>query len=247
MMIPYQEYGNRDKPTILLLHGANALDTFCNQYVFSERYHLVVPHLPGAGKSADKLFDPETLKDELFELIRSLNKDKIGVVGHSLGGQLAVRLVCARPERFRFAVFLSAWVNPTPKKIRMYYKLAGLTVKMLHWEWLVRKQAQYWNYTQEQTDYMVEYLKRVTPQVYQSFVVNVLDLQTLPNYPDLRVPMLAVCGSQEVKDMKTSLELLGRNPHCRTIMLPGAAHNYPMRNAKQLNEILETFFSEWMK
>ncbi len=29
-MLHFDEYGNKDDPTILLLHGAGALDTFCN-------------------------------------------------------------------------------------------------------------------------------------------------------------------------------------------------------------------------
>jgi pimeloyl-ACP methyl ester carboxylesterase len=147
MMLPYDEYGKREKPTILLLHGAAALDTFYGQYCFSERYHLVVPHLYGAGKSAGKIYEPEALKHELFKLIHSLNKDKIGVIGHSLGAQLAVMLVCERPEQFSFAVFLSAWVNPKPGTVRMYCNPAGITVKMLHCKWYVRLQGKYWRYT----------------------------------------------------------------------------------------------------
>ena len=104
-MLYFDEYGNKDNPTILLLHGAGALDTFCNQYCFSERYHLIVPHLYGAGKSADKVYNPDMMKREILELIDSLHKEKIGVIGHSLGGQLAIMLVCERPSQFRFAVF----------------------------------------------------------------------------------------------------------------------------------------------
>ena len=135
-MIYFDEYGERKNPTILLLHGAAALDTFCNQYCFSMQYHLVVPHLHGAGKSADKVYDPKLMKQKLFTLIDNLHKEKIGVIGHSLGGQLAVMLVCERPERFSFAIFLSAWVNPNPKTIGMYCSLAGVTTKILHWKWL---------------------------------------------------------------------------------------------------------------
>ncbi|HHW32200.1 MAG TPA: alpha/beta hydrolase [Clostridiaceae bacterium] len=244
-MIPYNEYGKREKPTILLLHGAAVLDTFYGQYSFSEHYHLVVPHLHGAGKSADRVYDPEALKHEIFEVIDSLNKDKIGVIGYSLGAQLAIMLVCERPEQFSFAVFLSAWVNPKPKIVRMYCSLAGIIVKILHCKWFVRLQAKYWNFTKEQADYMAEYSQLITPQVYKSFFMNTLDLQKLPKYMTLNVPMLAICGSKEVKDMKISLHMLGRNPHCQTIMLPKANHNYPMRNTKQLNKILEKFILEW--
>ena len=119
-MIYYDVYGNRDNPTILMLLGAGALDTFSQQYCFSDKYHLVVPHLPGAGKAADVVYEPEKTKQELFELIENLHKDKIGVIGHSLGGQIAVMLVSEHPEWFSFAAFLRTWDNTRPETIKMY-------------------------------------------------------------------------------------------------------------------------------
>lgn len=242
-MLPYDEHGDRNNPSILFLHGAAALDTFCRQYYLSEKYHIVVPHLYGAGKSADIAYEPEKLKQELFTLIESLHKDKIGVIGHSLGGQLAVMLVCEHPEYFNFAVFLSAWINPNAKTIKMYCSMAGMTAKMLHWKYLVRFQAKYWHYSPEQAEYMAEYSQRLTPEIYKSFFENTLDLRKLPDYPKIDVPMLAICGSGEVKDMKTSLNMLSSNPHCQTMILPKSSHDFPMRNSKQLNPIIEQFIS----
>ena len=244
-MIAYDTYGNKENPTILMLHGAGALDAFSRQYCFSDKYHLVVPHLPGAGKVADEVYDPAKTKQELLELIASLHKEKIGVIGHSLGGQMAVMLVSERPEWFSFAVFLSAWVNPKPDTIKMYCSLSGISAKMLHWGWLVRFQAKYWNYTAEQAEYMAEYSKKITPQVYRSFFANTLDLSKLPSYGKVCVPMYAICGSKEVKDMKSSLKLLAENPHCQTMILPKANHDFPMRNAEELNRILEEVFSQY--
>ena len=175
-MLYYDEYGNKENPTILLLHGAGALDTFCRQYCFSDKYHLVVPHLAGAGKAAAEIYEPEKTVEELFTVIKTLHKNRIGVIGHSLGGQIAIMLVSKNPELFNFAVFLSAWVNPKPKTIRMYCSLAGLSAKMLHWRWLVQFQGKYWNYTKKQADNMAEYSKQITPLVYHSFFSNTLDL-----------------------------------------------------------------------
>ena len=153
-------------------------------------------------------------------------------------------LVSKNPELFNFAVFLSAWVNPKPKTIRMYCSLAGLSAKMLHWRWLVLLQGKYWHCTREQANNMAEYSKQITPQVYRSFFANTLDLSKLPEYQAVTIPMLAICGSKEVEDMKTSLTLLVQNPNCQTMTLQGVNHDFPMRNAKQLNPILEKFILE---
>ncbi len=91
------------------------------------------------------VYDPHRMKQELFDLIDSLYKEKIGAIGHSLGGQLAIMLVCERPNQFCFAAFLSPWVNPNPKTVKMYCSFAGMAAKMLHIKWLVRFQGKYWN------------------------------------------------------------------------------------------------------
>ena len=242
-MIDYNEYGDKMNPSILLLHGAGALDTFAGQYCFSNKYHLIVPHLPGAGKAAAQPYNPEMVKRDLFELIDSFHKSKIGVIGHSLGAQLAIMLVCQRPNLFSFAVFLSAWVIPNPITVKLYCSLAAVSAKLLHIGWLVRLQGQYWNLTKSQAEYMAKYSKDITPQVYQSFFKNTLDLKSLPMYDAINVPMLAICGSGEVHYIKSSLMLLGGNIHCQTILFQKASHDFPMRKSKQLNIILNDFIN----
>lgn len=243
-MLYFDEYGDNSRPAILLLHGAAALDVFCRQYCLAQKYYLIVPHLPGAGKAADRAYEPEKLTEELLKLIDRLPQKKVGVIGHSLGAQLAVRLVSVRPESFRFAVFLSAWVNPKPETVQMYCRWSAIMVEMLHWKWLVRLSGRYWQYTREQADFMAEYTKHITAKIYRSFFENTLDLQKLPAYFAVDIPMLAICAAGETQDMKTSLHLLGRNPHCRTMSLPAGGHDFPVRQAKQLNPILEKFIQD---
>ena len=154
-------------------------------------------------------------------------------------------LVSEHPEWFSFAAFLSTWVNPRPETIKMYCSLSGVSAKMLHWGLLVRFQGKYWNYTEEQAKYMAAYSKQITPQVYRSFFANTLDLAKLPFYRTVYVPMLAICGDKEVKDMKISLNLLSENPCCKTMILQKANHDFPMRNSEDLNKILDGFFSKY--
>ena len=244
-MIHYDEYGDRKNPTILLLHGAGALDTFCQQYCFQKQFHLVVPHLCGAGEAVEELYEPKKQMEALFELIRSLNKEKIRLIGHSLGAQLALMLICEHPECFSCAVLLSAWVNPTERSLKPYLRLAPMMAAILHWKWLVRLQGHYWNYSKEQADYMAEYSRHITAEQYRAFFQHTVKLCDYPNYDSLRLPMLAICGSGEVRDMKRSLELLGRNPSCQTMILPRSSHDFPMRAADRLNPILLEFMKRY--
>ena len=240
----YEEFGTRNAPTVLLLHGAGVKDTFCRQMgMLTARYHVVLPHLPGGGRAAAEVYEPERTVKQLLTLVDALPEGPLAVVGHSLGAQLAVRLVCARPQRFACAVFLSAWVHPSPAAIRLYCAAAGLCAGMMHWKWLVRLQGAWWHFPKEQSDAMADAAARLTAEGYRAFFAHTLDLSALPAYSAVTVPMLAVCGSGEVRDMKTSLTLLARNPCCRTVLLKGG-HDYPMRRPEALDALLLDFLGK---
>ena len=243
-MIYFDEYGDKANPTILLLHGAMAVHTFTQQYELLKDFHLVIPHLYGAGESIALKYDPIRLKEELVQLIRSLNKPHINIMGHSIGAQLAVMLVAENPFMFAKAVFLSAWVAPNEKSVKMYCKYAPLTVKLLQYKWLIKLQAKYWRYTKEQTHYMLAYASKMTVENYQEFFKQTLNIEQFPQYLNVEIPMLAICGDRESKDIRDSLQLLAKNSYCRTLMMPKATHDFPMRCANDLNPIIYRFFKE---
>lgn len=238
----YDEYGKRENPTIVFLHGAAATDTFCNQYCFQNKYHLVVPHLYGCGKEVNEIYEPQKTIKALAALIQGLGKDKVTLIGHSLGGELAVAMVSQYEYLFDKAVFLSAWVCSSEKSIRMYQKIARYSCCTLKLGWLIRLQSRYWHYTKKQEDFMVEYAKKITPEKYIAWFKYRIHLDELINYSNVKIPMLAVCGKKEVKEMINSIFELGRrNPNCKTIYLDKANHDFPLRKANILNPLLLDF------
>ncbi|MGN7478278.1 alpha/beta fold hydrolase [Solibacillus silvestris] len=240
-MIYYEQFGNPDRPTIVLLHGAMAVHTFSQQYKLLEDFHVIIPHLFGAGKSAEILYEPVKLTQEIVELIRSLNKPTVGIIGHSIGAQLAVKLVSEYPSLFSFAVLLSANVSPNEKTIDMYCKLAPATVKLMRFKWVVKMQGKYWNYSKEQADDMAEYAHKITVENYKAFFKETLNIKDFPQYNEVSIPMLAICGDRESKDIRNSLSLLAQNKYCAATLVSKAGHDFPMRNAAKLNPILMEF------
>ncbi|MEQ8156507.1 MAG: alpha/beta hydrolase [Clostridiaceae bacterium] len=238
----YSEYGNRENHTIVFLHGAAATDTFCNQYCFQNKYHLVVPHLYGSGEEVNETYEPQKTIRAIAEIIQSLGKDKVTLIGHSLGGELAVALVTQYECLFDKAVFLSAWVCATEKSIKFYKKMAKYSCHMLKFRWLIRLQAKYWHYTKEQADFMAEYANKIAPEQYAAWFRYRIFLDELIDYSKVKIPMLAICGKKETKEMRNSISELGRrNPNCKTIFLEKANHDFPLRQAYRLNPILLDF------
>jgi len=241
-MIYFDEYGNRDNPTLLMLHGAGAVHTFTQQYGFQDKYHLIVPHIYGNGREADQPYDPEAVSAALVELIESLGKEKIHIMGHSLGGELAVALVSKYPHYFDKAIFMSAWVCATEKSVANYVKVAKFSAFALKFRFLLKWQAKYWHYNEEQTEFLLTYGPQITKENYIAFFAKRVKLDELDGYSEVKIPMLALVGQNETKEMLASIEELGkRNSMCKVVILPNASHDYPLRNAEETNPILLEF------
>jgi pimeloyl-ACP methyl ester carboxylesterase len=96
----YREFGesNTDAPAILLIHGlAGQLSHYTYGVAgrLAERHRVVVVDRPGSGHStraADTPADLSTQAASLAALIRTLGAGKVFVVGHSLGGAIALTL-----------------------------------------------------------------------------------------------------------------------------------------------------------
>lgn len=99
---------------VVLLHGKNFSGSYWEQTIkvlVTEGYRVVVPDQIGFGKSSKPdtyQFSFQALAANTLGLLDSLKVEKFTVVGHSMGGMLAVRMALMCPER----VERLALVNP---------------------------------------------------------------------------------------------------------------------------------------
>ena len=241
----FDAYGDSKNPTLVLLHGAAALDTFAHQYdALTQRFYVLVPHLPGAGEAAAEAYNPQETADALANWIASLGVGKVYLMGHSVGGQLAVKLVCEHEELFCRAVFLSAWLISSEKSVKNLSNLARLSYGAIKNASLLRMQAKYWGLTPEQAEKLVAYSQKIKKNTYVGFYANRILLKKLPGYPRVKIPMLAMCAKGETAEMKASLDALGKqNTNCLTVVFPQGSHDFVLRNYSLLNPMLMDFLT----
>ena len=242
----YDFYGEEQNPVLVLLHGAAALDNFTHQYeLLASRFFVLVPHLPGAGAAADEAYDPQATIDALAEWIASLNRGKVMLMGHSVGGQLAVKLVSEHESLFSRAVFLSPWVVSSEKSIKLYSSMARLTHSSVKNAKLLRMQAHYWGYTPEQTEKLVAYSANISLDTYVSFFQKCVQLSDLSGYSSVQIPMLAMCARGETAEMKASVHALGeQNTNCLSVIFPKGSHDFVLRCSDLLNPLLMDFLTQ---
>ena len=241
----FDSYGSENSPTLVLLHGAAALDTFAHQYEpLSRWFRVLVPHLPGAGEAAAEAYDPQAAANALAEWIAALGVGKVLLMGHSVGAELAVKLVSEHESLFSRAVFLSPWLNASSASAKRYTNMARMTYGAIKNASLLRMQANYWGFTPAQRERLVAYSPRIPQETYVSFFEKRIRLDELIGYPNVAIPMLAMCARGETAETKSSVRALGeQNTNCLTVVFPQGSHDFVLRNYKLLNPVLLDFLT----
>ena len=114
--IEYRLWGNRDNPAVIFIHGAAAHANWWDFIApfFAENYCVIAPHLSGMGNSDHR----EAYSSTIFAADVMGVYDQLGldnrtiVVGHSLGGAVALTLAAEQGERLRAAVMVDSAVFP---------------------------------------------------------------------------------------------------------------------------------------
>lgn len=102
MKLFYREFGKGDK-VVFILHGLFGLSdnfvSFAKQLSDNQDVRLIIPDLRNHGQSMHhNVFDYFAMVDDLFELYENLNVKTADIIGHSMGGKLAMHFALDYPE-----------------------------------------------------------------------------------------------------------------------------------------------------
>lgn len=115
------EYGPPDAPPVLFLHGA-FMDSRTWEPVAAELaadFRLLCPDLPGCGESEKPPprrfdYDVDSLAEVIADLYGGLDLGRAAVVGHGLGGAVALSLTAHHPELVSRLVLVDALCHRSP-------------------------------------------------------------------------------------------------------------------------------------
>jgi len=101
----YREAGNKNKPSILLLHGFPSSSHMFRDLIndLSADYHLVAPDYPGFGQSSkpsvsEYEYSFDNLALTISHFIDALGLKKLSLYLHDYGGPIGFRIAAQRPE-----------------------------------------------------------------------------------------------------------------------------------------------------
>ncbi len=130
LRLNYLDWGNPEAPPLVLVHGAR--DHARNWDFIAERlrdrWHIIAPDLRGHGDSAwspDGAYDLPGYLCDLAELIRQRELAPVTLIGHSLGGNIAVRYAGIFPEQVKRLVAIEGLgLSPKAKAAQLAKPIA---------------------------------------------------------------------------------------------------------------------------
>lgn len=122
MRLHYLDYGTAGHPPILCLHGGAAhahwFDFFAPGFVAD--YHVRALDLRGHGDS--QWMDPPAYTYHLYvadvaEVVHTLDLQNLILIGHSMGGMVAILFTAVHPERIRALVVVDSSMRMTDERV----------------------------------------------------------------------------------------------------------------------------------
>lgn len=232
-------------PPLLFIHGWSCSAWFWREQIaaFEGKHRTVALDLRGHGES-DKPHQDYTIAafaDDVAWLCRQVRLERPVIIGHSMGGVIAVRLVLDRPELAAAVVIVDSPIVPftEPLASRMEQIVVGLSSSAYKDTAQALLQMMFQPHTDPKLRYQVESIMLTTPQHVMASAFKGL-LEAIPALPpcNLPVPALFVAAA----DAPWSLEAVKARFHnMRTAQVVGAGHFLQLEVPEQFNAMLRRF------
>lgn len=248
LLVHYEVFG-RGKPVIFLHSWLGSWRYWvATMDDLSDRYRTYALDFWGFGES-ERLRGKCTLSayaDMLKGFMDQIGIPKANLVGHGLGGMVAVRAAREEPERFwRIAVVSTPFDGGILRDVAKpgaLSRLLGRGNPGSAWSKLVRQIPVDDSDMQQE---LYEDTDSLTDQVIQSVQDSILDTNLQPMLSRLsQVPLLAIYGEKDSivpSEHARFLNLEHGNPH-QLIVLPRANHFPFLEDSTTFNRLLRDFF-----
>ena len=131
LKLHYVDWGNPEKPLLLLVHGGR---DHCRNWDWvaqslRREYHIIAPDLRGHGDSQWAIGGAYSMIDytlDVAQLLDAVGEFPVTVIGHSLGGSIALQYTGVYPDRVKKLVAIEGlgpppgMIQPKPPHQRMH-------------------------------------------------------------------------------------------------------------------------------
>ncbi len=240
----YQAYQPEDinRTPLILVHGAGGDHlSWPSQLRRLSGYRVFAPDLPGHGKSRGHgLQRVSDYGNAIAKWLRSLELPKVTLVGHSMGGAIALWLAVHHPELLRGLALISTGAR-LPVNLSLIEELStsqgALTAvdKILDWSFSP-------NVPRSLVDAVRKAMLATRPSVLAGDFRACDAVDLTGDLAGIDLPTLVLVGSgDQMTPLKFSEELAAGIPEAELQIIPQAGHMLPLEDPDLVEEKLRRF------
>jgi 3-oxoadipate enol-lactonase len=232
-------YERRGRGTpMVLLHGYPLDHHLWDDLVplLEDSFDLVLPDLRGFGGSStvDSFYAMEDIAADITALLDHLKIEKAAIVGHSMGGYVALAFARLYPERVRGLGLVSSQVlaDPPDRKEGRYKSAAEVADKGI--ASVVETMAPKFTSNPELQKFARESMERQQPAAYIGALKAMAErVDSTPLLSKLNIPVVIVHGDADALiPIDRAREVKAMLPDVYLVEISGAGH-MPMMEAKE--------------
>lgn len=234
---------------IVILHGWGSSSVSfqsVKNILLNKGFTVYVLDLPGFGRvgKPDKPWSVDDYVDFVYEYVSSRYLDKFYLLGHSFGGQVAIKFAVAWPEKLSGLILYSAaGIRPEQTiKTEIFYVLAK--IGNFIFSLLILRSIK--NFMRKGFYYLVgtrDYYRAegVMKQTMEK-VINE-DLRLL--FPNIQVPTLIIWGDKDDVTPISDAEMMKEGIRGAELkIMPGAGHSWHKEQTEKFVEFILPFISK---
>ncbi|HKJ24740.1 MAG TPA: alpha/beta hydrolase [Myxococcota bacterium] len=238
--VAYRERGTGERPFVLVHGFTGSSDDFADVLdPLSSLGRTVAPDQRGHGDTSNPRtgYSLDQLVADLAAFLDAADAARCDLLGHSLGGMVALRLTLAHPERVASLVLMDTAQRPIDS-VRGIRAMAGLAAWMPpRWMWrLVRSRRdklpgpmrraeqamgpeRYW----ERLRLKLEAMDRAAYRPLAREISSQVPLT--PRLGEIRCPTLVIVGDQDEPFLAPSSEMADAIPDAKLVVVPDSHHS----------------------
>lgn len=252
--------GRGERETTVLLPGWG-----CSAYAYRKNVRslaalgmrVVIVELKGQGLSdkpvGDGEYTIESLTSHTLEILDALRLSSVSIVGHSLGGLVAVRVALAAPRRVRRLALLDPVGFGRVRLVGIARLLPAALAPLLprlagrRWLFALALRSAYGSLARPSARDVDEYFVPASDPAFVRSLWSLLrevDWRKLAptDVRRLAMPLLVVFGSEDRLILPRGVESLASEaPMARTVLIPGAGHACAEEAPDEVNAVLAEF------
>jgi pimeloyl-ACP methyl ester carboxylesterase len=235
---------------IVLLHsgGADLRDWEWIVPQLAQRYQVITFDGRGAGQSPP-LLEPADYVEDLQSLLDHFHLDRVTLVGHSIGGQIATDFALAYPDRVIKLVLIAPGLSGfqfSPEIQRQFTQIKAASPDIEKMTELMLAQCLYRVVmSSPQRDHMIEMSRHNIQRSFEwkTFEMRWAQPPTIERLGELQTETLFITGTNDMADNLQVAELFQQVPNIHFAYLEGADHMPTLTHANQISQLIHQFLN----